>query len=130
MSVHVSDCHSYLQKQVKTLFIVIKNVTNIYCILCMEFNSLNVYVCLRGSKTELNIKLSLKKTVVEKKIPLKNSFLGGGMFFILHVSIIKINYLKNHIFFKCCLLIHVFTRAVPEDCRDMTFWNFFLKNRR
>lgn len=95
----------------------------------MECNSLNVYVCFRESKTELNIKLSLKKTVVEKKIPLKNSFLGGGMFFILHVSIIKINYLKNHIFFKCCLLIHVFTRAVPEDCRDMTFWNFFFKKQ-
>lgn len=55
----------------------------------MEFNSLNVYVCFRGSKTELNIKLSLKKTVVEKKIPLKIPFGGGGMFFILHVSIIK-----------------------------------------
>lgn len=53
----------------------------------MEFNSLNVYVCFRGSKTELNIKLSLKKTVVEKKILLKIPF-GGGMFFILHVSII------------------------------------------
>lgn len=54
----------------------------------MECNSLNVYVCFRESKTELNIKLSLKKTVVEKKIPLKIPF-GGGMFFILHVSIIK-----------------------------------------
>lgn len=82
MSVHVSDCHSYLQKQVKTLFIVIENVTNIYCILCMEFNSLNVYECFRGSKTELNIKLSLKKTVVEKKIPLKIPFGGGYVFHI------------------------------------------------
>lgn len=55
----------------------------------MECNSLNVYVCFRESKTELNIKLSLKKTVVEKKIPLKIPFGEGGMFFILHVSIIK-----------------------------------------
>lgn len=46
----------------------------------MEFNSLNVYVCLRGSKTELNIKLSLKKTVEEKKILLKIPF-GGGVCF-------------------------------------------------
>lgn len=47
----------------------------------MEFNSLNVYVCLRGSKTELNIKLSFKKTVVEKRIPLKIPFTGGGVCF-------------------------------------------------